>query len=713
MESVFTSHDCSLEAGLNVSEELDADYDLDDIDVVPTHSHDGVVYSDDAVQGSLFSSDTTSSRNDSLFSGIPTASNSVIDHQPCRGNQAGLPYMLRDAQEMNDLYQDFAARLPGPELLKTLQGHMEGIVKFVRHHNGDISAHQWSNATMSWCHIGQYSFARRRTEGPMASFQLSGNAHEVMAGQESTLAYFVALAHQCQTSICEGYMTNSRDECLGNAAQVQEISYNNPSITLKKENGSQQRVLSTFGPKFAEPVGSDLKYSMSTRISDNATFSGSQPYNPVDIRDLEDPFVAMTRQQIQYEGQKLQDFAPLFDRTYSITERSRAENKNGNKQNFINPEETTVSPLTHISSISVKPTSFEYPKKFMYSPLHPNEDASPLVRRLTDRCGVPGNDTIRTVLYDPLARSAFSESKQVLSSFRQKNMLAGRCINEVAQANTREVDLSVSLSCDSQTFMNSSDDSLSKCEMPDLRQSTPEPGWRDRQVEILTFFTPNMSNEQLKETHLNTPQKWKGPFFDGANSPCGSINLAKANHGPESVHENLHACSSKYSPSYKEELECWWSSGKSSSLQSEIMSHLYSRSRPAVGKPAGARQIANNSVLSTNYLLEYALIGIFDKLSSHIQRPVDQHKGLFGPFGAPPEWCLDRSERGALTFFGEDWGQPPQRLGRDPRYRPIYSHTLAQTLAPPIATGLRKHQVFDRTDWRRRQDLRSTDILGW
>ena len=628
--------------------------------------------------------------------------------------------MLHDAQEMNELYHDFAARLPGPELLKTLQGHMEGIVKFVRHHNGDISAHQWSNATMSWCHIGQYSFVRRRTEGPMASFQLSGNANEVMAGQESTLAYFVALAHQCQTSICEGHMANSLDEGPGIVAQVHEISCRKPItadleqfITLKEENGVQQRGLSSSEPNFTESAPGDSKYSMSIRISDNTTFSGSQYYNAVNPQELEDPFVAISRQQALHERQNLQRVVPLFDPKYSMTGRGKAEGKNGNRQIFCNSDEMAVSPLAHSSSILVKPTSFMQPKSILYNPLHSKEDASPLVRKLTDRCETPRNDTVRTVLYDPLAKTMISEPNQAPSSFREIYMPAGRYADEVIQANASEADFSVSRYCDSHPFIKSPDDSLSNCKMPDLRQSTPEPGWRDRQVEILTFFTPSMSNEQLKETHLNTPQKWKGPFFDGSNSPCGSIRLAKANCGSDNVHGNLHACSSKYSSSYKDELERWWSSGKPSSLQDEILSHLHSSSRSTVGKTVDARQTPDNSALSMTSNLECALVSIFDTLSSYIQGPIDQRKGQFGRFGPPPEWCLDRSERGALTFFGEDWGKPPQRLGRDPRYRPIYPQKLTQASAPSIASGLRKYQILERADWRRRHNLRSADVIGW
>ena len=45
--------------------------------------------------------------------------------------------------------------------------------------------------------------------------------------------------------------------------------------------------------------------------------------------------------------------------------------------------------------------------------------------------------------------------------------------------------------------------------------------------------------------------------------------------------------------------------------------------------------------------------------------------GYFGRFGPAPEWCIDQGPSGQSSFFGEDWGAPPPRVGRDPRYRPM------------------------------------------
>ena len=39
-------------------------------------------------------------------------------------------------------------------------------------------------------------------------------------------------------------------------------------------------------------------------------------------------------------------------------------------------------------------------------------------------------------------------------------------------------------------------------------------------------------------------------------------------------------------------------------------------------------------------------------------------------YGDAPQWCIEHGPTGNQSFFGGDWGTPPPRVGRDPRYRP-------------------------------------------
>ncbi|KAL8731248.1 MAG: hypothetical protein Q9181_004348 [Wetmoreana brouardii] len=51
-----------------------------------------------------------------------------------------------------------------------------------------------------------------------------------------------------------------------------------------------------------------------------------------------------------------------------------------------------------------------------------------------------------------------------------------------------------------------------------------------------------------------------------------------------------------------------------------------------------------------------------------------QEGGLsyFNKFSKAPAWAVDGGVEGNNSFFGEDWGKTPSRVGRDPRYRPTF-----------------------------------------
>jgi hypothetical protein len=52
------------------------------------------------------------------------------------------------------------------------------------------------------------------------------------------------------------------------------------------------------------------------------------------------------------------------------------------------------------------------------------------------------------------------------------------------------------------------------------------------------------------------------------------------------------------------------------------------------------------------------------------QRPGPHNLSTLSRFAPAPPWAIDNSEQGNQSFFGEDWGTAPKRLGRDPGYQP-------------------------------------------
>ena len=80
-----------------------------------------------------------------------------------------------------------------------------------------------------------------------------------------------------------------------------------------------------------------------------------------------------------------------------------------------------------------------------------------------------------------------------------------------------------------------------------------------------------------------------------------------------------------------------------------------------------------DTVEMTNNLFVPLLANMHGYLSESSQ--AGHGSGAFGSFAGVPEWCVDTSRSGLNSFFGEDWGAPPARVGRDPRYRPVVMRT--------------------------------------
>ncbi|KAI4210224.1 MAG: hypothetical protein LQ351_006902 [Letrouitia transgressa] len=72
---------------------------------------------------------------------------------------------------------------------------------------------------------------------------------------------------------------------------------------------------------------------------------------------------------------------------------------------------------------------------------------------------------------------------------------------------------------------------------------------------------------------------------------------------------------------------------------------------------------------SAGDVINRLLIPVLSNLQSYVE---ETEPSCFKPFSKPHTWCVDTSADGNKSFFGGDWGQPPNRVGRDPRYRPTF-----------------------------------------
>lgn len=76
------------------------------------------------------------------------------------------------------------------------------------------------------------------------------------------------------------------------------------------------------------------------------------------------------------------------------------------------------------------------------------------------------------------------------------------------------------------------------------------------------------------------------------------------------------------------------------------------------------------------------LIPVLANLQSYVNEPAS----YFNKFSKAPAWAIDNGPDGNKSFFGEDWGKPPTRVGRDPRYRPTF-HEGRYTVFEPNDGG--------------------------
>jgi hypothetical protein len=94
----------------------------------------------------------------------------------------------------------FGNALPGTSFLASNMGRSSGQLQFIKHPNGDVSAHVWSGSRMQWENVGQFSHTRKRIEGQLAVCRLKGETASQMRRQ-NTLAYFRAVARQKEAEL--------------------------------------------------------------------------------------------------------------------------------------------------------------------------------------------------------------------------------------------------------------------------------------------------------------------------------------------------------------------------------------------------------------------------------------------------------------------------------------------------------------------------------
>jgi hypothetical protein len=193
--------------------------------------------------------------------------------------------------------------------------------------------------------------------------------------------------------------------------------------------------------------------------------------------------------------------------------------------------------------------------------------------------------------------------------------------------------------------------------LQNLQDSSPDPYPRKQSYSYQAPIITTAPDSQV------TPQNFNGPFFTTDSTvPSAPVDQK----------------------TYDEQLHDWWTSGRKFSRQEEFYRSVTSsttrkestntlNSPPAHPTPISrpSRNLAATKFSqdpSSNIDTTRLLIPVLENLASYVQGPVEKRRDYFCQWTQPPEWCIDRSETGNHSFFDKNWGTPPARVGRDPRY---------------------------------------------
>ena len=123
-------------------------------------------------------------------------------------------------------------------------------------------------------------------------------------------------------------------------------------------------------------------------------------------------------------------------------------------------------------------------------------------------------------------------------------------------------------------------------------------------------------------------------------------------------------------------LDEWWTSGKTFARQEEFYQSLQrtqpniTSTPPAHLRPVGppSRTTGQDNVAGTGIDMSRLLVPVLENLASYVQGPIEKRRDYFSQWSTPAEWMIDNSPTGNQSFYDKDWGTPPARVGRDPRY---------------------------------------------
>jgi hypothetical protein len=594
-------------------------------------------------------------------------------------------------QEINEV---FGNNLPPLSYFQGNVGNKEGQVGFAMQPNGDISAQQWSQAGYQWYNIGQFSNSRRRTEGTLASHRLKGE-NELHSLLQHSLCYFRAVAKQHEASSMnlpfgpkelQAYMPKvSIDRAVRKVAVTPSAA--DTSTRSESEHHLPEKKQQTRTP------------SLGPHLEPWAQGYDSRAYSKHEVS------TAPARAPAPIDLSIFREFKPLITTTSTVPNSTSSVSPYGSStldklsfgafstdQNFVPAANNFVLPSLK-ETASTRPSTNEFsqylnsflPKAappMATSQLHapvPDMNFSAFQEKKQPQTASPGQATpstqrnftkacldrifnaatfrninngtgTRTVLHDPFQ----SQSPSIPMMTKQE---ADVSYQNIAWSSTPIGEAASS-------YVGQASSSTSSDDVPfDPHISEPDSTPKSRTMETVDINLPHMTTEELAMYSRPSPQNFNGPFFMG--SPDVPSEASRKSH--------------------EQELHDWFYSGLTiaerqdehfryiKTAHNQIITNTQSVTYPGpIGTPpVRSMSSKNREPEPFNEVTTRLFLSMHESLSQYTQGPLEQRRGYLSPFCDPPEWCIDKSANGNNSFFGEDWSQPPERISRDSRYRPL------------------------------------------
>lgn len=640
--------------------------------------------------------------------------------------------------DKREVYDVFGNALPGRDFIDENPGSTNGQLQFVQHPNGDVSAHQWSTDRYIWENIGQFSNIRKKVEGQLAADRLKGEtAYQTL--QQNTLAYFRLIAKQREAHVI-GVPLSAKEI----QAAIPEPAYPIAAPTgLKETGGNCNASLSAlpiaehshenFGDLRTTSEGL-LTRSTAAQPDEQDCYQAKRTAYPSITSSLtsqyrrDDPFYSNAHYTSIYGSQShaTQYIQPVVQtsRPYYATP-PRASGLNYNFH-FPPAAPTMYATRSTPGSYYGQSTDFTIPLKqtcsiqnsnvaqhgysgYQTRPNYQNVNTTPvgtMAKELTNETSTPlsqhtvtfnprtaardqlwklpeaakersqSQTNIRTVLFDPFqnqqtpatAEQEDPEKQDQTPTFSKH--ISGNVLQPPASFDTSP----------SKFFPTTLVPQLQKPPSPanstitnELLNSSPDPPQKVSYIQTTPTIERPIASGGTKQT-------FKPPFFAGEvrfNPFLSSLNSDEKQVNDEKLHE-------------------WWTSGKKFARQEEFYQSLI-RAQQNSASPTSTRAESSSippflppSSTSNQPQEDHTarlLIPVIENLQSYISGPPSKRRDYFCQWTRAPDWCIDSSETGNSSFYDKDWGTPPARVGRDPRYSGLGGSWSARRETPTAGRG--------------------------